>query len=455
MPALSRTIMSAVTTLGGANVLTRLLSFVSVLLITRGLSLEGYGSFQLALATVAPVALLTAWGLESVVLADISRAVGDAALGRAKRLMMSFTRNKIALSFLVVGAAWLFRPLLVAAFGAFLNDYFLALSVWVIVSEALAAVTIILHAHTRFSAMAGMTVAEPIFRFAAVCALWQFQAFTPITVLGAYIVGKLGSAVIAVPAVTRVLARYRTVVAEPAQTYWAMVRGYGKWGSISQAVLPQMDGVFRPWVMNILLGTQAVALVSVSTTVFSALTSILPVQKILMPIIARESADRRKAELLAQKASKYSLLIYLVVGVAAALAVEPFMRVFFPYYQESVLLILLTLLRLPFIALGPSHDALFYTYHLQKGLAGVTVLKVISDVTLLPLSVMAFGITGMYWERLLNVAVSAALRERYLRRRIHMAAVSLRNLAAFDGMDLMLLRMIRSRLPFARPRVAG
>ncbi len=449
---LSRTVLSGVSTLGGANVATRLLSFVSVLLITRGLSLEGYGMFQLALATVAPAATLTAWGLEAVVLSEISRAVGTQAFGRAKRLMLSFARNKILLSVALVALAWLFRPLVVARFGGFLNEYFVILSVWVVANEALAAVALLLHAHTRFKAMAAMTVAEPIFRFAAVLVLWQLKGFTPVTVIGAYLVGKAGSALIGLPAMARVLAGYRGVAADPERTFWQMVRGHGKWGAVSQAIIPQIDSTLRPWITNLMLGTQAVALVSVSTTVFSALTSLLPVQKVLMPIVARESADRRKAALIAQKASKYSLLAYLAFGAVAALAVGPFVRFFFPYYGDSILLILITLLRLPFTAVTPAHDALFNAYRLQKGLAGHTFLKLVSDVTLLPLSILAFGIAGMYWERLLNVALTTVLRERYLRSRAHLAAISLRNLVVFDNTDVMLLKMVTSRLPFFRPR---
>ncbi|NQU83602.1 MAG: oligosaccharide flippase family protein, partial [Parcubacteria group bacterium] len=110
--SLVKNITTNVFSLSASNFVARFLSFFSVLIIIRGLSLYEYGLLTLAMAVTGPIASFSGIGLDSVFIADTSRYLGEKKVSAAKRLIISFVRNKIIITLFFILCGWFLKSFL-------------------------------------------------------------------------------------------------------------------------------------------------------------------------------------------------------------------------------------------------------------------------------------------------------------------------------------------------------
>lgn len=437
---MSSRILGGTLALSSATVVTRVASFFSVLLITRSMSLHDFGAMQLALTVTGPIGFLTSFGVETAMVAELARRLGEGAPGSARKLFRSFARQKIGLTILLLVIGWFGRTHMTEWLGEYVADYFLWIAVLATTYAVGSTMEALLQATERFLYLSWSVIVESLLRLLfLVIILWGQGGLTPTTAIGISALAKASALLLVeLPEVVR---QYRRWASSPltgggmAQLLWT----HGKWGVVSQGILPQIDNALRPWMVNFFFGTAAVALTTFPGHLFGALTVLFPIHKVIAPRIARTIHDPVRAADIARRATKLGVWSAVLLAITSSLAVVPFVRWFFPAYEASIIFYWVIAPRLIVLAIGAEQDAFFQALRVQKSLVKYQIIVVLSNVTLLPIALRVFGLAGLFAERTVAVGVVTVLREQYLRRVHGVATIGFRDLFHFSADDRALL----------------
>lgn len=438
---LSPRILGGTLALSSATVVTRVASFFSVLLITRSMSLYDFGAMQLALTVTGPIGFFTSFGVETAMVAELARRLGEGAPGSARRLFRSFARQKVGFTLLLLLVGWLGRAQITAWLGAYVADYFLWIALLATTYAVASAMESLLQATEQFIYLSWSVIVESVLRlvFLLMIVFWGQGTLTPTAAIGVSALAKASALLLVeLPEVVR---QYRRWASAPLSGggMVQLLRTHGKWGVVSQGILPQIDNALRPWMVHFFFGTAAVALTTFPGHLFGALTVLFPIHKVIAPRIARTIHEPARAADIARRATKLGVWSAILLAVLSSLAVVPFVRWFFPAYEASIPLYWVIAPRLIVLAIGAEQDAFFQALRVQKSLVKYQTIGVLSNVTLLPVALRLFGLAGLFGERTVSLSVITVLRERYLRRVHHVATIGLRDLFHFSKEDRALL----------------
>ncbi len=454
MPSVRRTVLGGTLALTSSAALGRLISFGSFLLIARSMSLAEYGVLTLAMTVGGPLSFFSGLGLEPVVVAECARAIGEGRLAEARKLFRSFAQQKILATIVLIALGAVLREPLSQWFGPGIAAYFFWISLWAGAVALGSTVGLLLQMHARFAHVSLLDTSEGVIRLACITALAFFGTINPVNIIIVSIAARLLSVIPVSPQLRTLLRLWRTH--QPSgMDFWTLVRTHGKWATLSHGVVVQIDNTVRPWMINFFFGTEAVALITVPSSIFGALSILFPVHKVMAPLIAAHIHDPARAAHMAQKATKVGVWSATAIAIVAAILILPFIQTFFPQYEASIPLFWILLPRLPLLALGANLEPFFNALRAQRDLLRYQLVGVASDISLLPLCLTVFGIPGIFVERWLAMAATTTLRARYLRRVHGVTILPLNDLFRFTAEDRALVRQVwlsfRNRLPFSKP----
>jgi O-antigen/teichoic acid export membrane protein len=448
----ARKIITNVVSLSGSNFIARFLSFFSVLLIVRGLSLYEYGILTLAMAVTGPVAALAGFGLDSVFTSDAARYIGEKNYARARKLISEFVKNKIVITLAVLICGWFFRGILEKQYGTIVSTYFIWLAIWVLVQTLRTIADLLAQIYERFVVLSVANVLETVVKLIVVLVFWKTIGLTVISVLWVYIISKFVSFLIVAAPIyisQRALAKIAPKP-EKESVIWDIMKRHGKWEMVRN-VLSSVTSSIKPWLIKILLNTESVAIYSFASTIFSVISQLLPMKNVIFPIIVKRINDKNFSSLLAQKVNKYSVLFYVVVIIAFFIAGDYAVALFFPKYISSVLLIKIMLFNLLITAIGASQNVILYGLRKQKILLFFNdFVIVISRLALLPLLILWFGLPGTAMEMIIAPLLIVIFFEYYLRSKMGITTWRWKDLFIFDRYDKWFFKKILVKAGFLK-----
>ncbi len=218
-----------------------------------------------------------------------------------------------------------------------------------------------------------------------------------------------------------------------------LLAGEGKF-QLMRTGVTTAHGTLRPWLIQLVLGPEAVALFTAAKTIVAIPGDLLPFKEYLIPVMSQESDQPE--QLRRRYASTVRQGTWLFAGIAAALiALAPWLfGVFFPRYAEAVPLIRWMALSLLFAGMASPQLALFYALQLQGAYFLTTALSLaIMLVIAFPLMVW-LGISGMAIGFVINSAVVPLVRHLILRRRVPGLSLISRDWLRFGPEDRAFLR---------------
>ncbi len=432
--------------LSASNSGSRFISFFAVIIITAVLDLREYGALVLAMTITAPVDLLSGFGLNAVLVSDIARYRGQRALSLIKKLLTSYIAIKLLITTLSVIVMYIFRDVLVERFGSLVSDNFNLLIVWIFAVMINNIFQIILNAYEKFKILSAAKLVEVSTKLALVVGLWLGGIINLYWALFAYVAAKLVTDVFFGVAVFRATRELWSARSSKDSVYWKTISGHGKWDIMSQTVLAQIDTSLRPWIVKFFIGVEGVAIFSVARNIYTGLIGVVPIKQVLFPAIARHIKDKAHNIILAQKATKYTFIIYSVLAAIAFFAIKPFILIFFPKYETSILIFRILLVRMLVTAMSYGQPAFFYAYKLQRIVFAFGFINLVSLFTLLPLTLATYGLPGVYIERIIALSIIYMLREFYLRRKLNIVTWRWSHLFTYDYYDRLLIKKGRDFL---------
>ena len=412
-----------------SNVVGRLSSFTTVVLLTTALSLYEYGLVMLALAITGPVLAIMSLGLDDMILADTARYLADGKKSHAKRMLSGYLAVKAVLLIMLVIGGYIFRDFLATKYGQLITDATLILLLYVILQYFRTSYNTILHIHKRFKTLAFWNSVEPIARLIFVAVAFAVGGINVMVALASYVAS---SAVTIVGSTPQLLAIGRTYLRVPKlrqPIFRAAMKAHGKWQS-ALSMLGSFTGAAGVYIIKILLSTEAVAIFAVAQSMFSAIASLTPIKTVMVPFISQWSTNKERLNQVLKKITKYSMLMYAAILIASVSIGPSIINVFFPKYTASILVFQILTIRL-----------LLNTFSITQ--SGLSILKLLMLIVIAPPLILKFGVVGAALEIIISTALIELIREWRLRTKHGITTTTIQSFFTFDHIDQMILNRMK------------
>lgn len=427
------------------STVSRFISFGTVIIATRGLSLFEYGVVTLVLAVTGPVNSISGLGMDELIVADTAKSLGEGKTGYAKKLLLSFFRIRLLIVALLILAGWFFRLSLEGRYGPAIHEYFFLVVILILAQYLRNSFNLILQTHQKFVPISVVSILEVLVRFLAILFFWQFSALNIKSTLISYVLAAAIPSFVVLPSVIKTLYYFKSAPKEPQGVIWPILLRHGKWQmalDISSSVISNI----KYWLIKIFLSTEAVAVFSVAQSMYSAVASLLPLKSVMFPIIAEKSNEPKVMRALVARSTKYSLILYLGLLLVSWFIAPVFIAVFFPKYVIGIFIFQLMALRLPLNAFSISQAPLLTILKEQRYVFFLALVNATSMLILLPLLMSKFGLIGAVLEWLITVLLIIFLREIYLRRKYRISSIDLKSFFTIDQYDKIILGRIGRKL---------
>lgn len=420
----------------GRNFILKFLALGSAFIILRNLSVYEYGVVQLALSVFSVGSVFILSNLNEVIVADMGVLKKDSP-EKMKAVFLSFFRLQLILSALA-WAVLFFVPSLFERFVAEDVASFLRVVSFLFLAVPFrSAFSILSNVGFKFFAISAYVVVEESARFAFLLAAAFFLGLGVYSVLLAAVASQFLAILIMLPFSFDAYGplkgiRYSKI------SIWNILLRHGKWALFTSYV-SGLNKDLRKWLIKIFIGTEAVALYSLASSLIGHIRSLMPIEGIVSPIIPQYMRDRERLNRILGKSVKYQLLGYMAIGVAAFVFTPPFIGYFFPHYLPSLPLYNVMLFSLIPTGFAVIITPVFYALRRQRSLFFAYLVRLALTAVSLPVLAHYFGVMGVAYEFVLTLLAFVALRYWALLKILPDFKLSARDLFSLDEYDRIIL----------------
>lgn len=218
----------------------------------------------------------------------------------------------------------------------------------------------------------------------------------------------------------------------------------GKW-NIARQQVGQLTSNARIFFIQYFIGREGVALFSLAQKLYTHIASLFPMAGFLIPLISSELQDRARLLHLLERGFKYSVPIFFLMAIAAAIFAPLFLQHFFPAYMPSLPLFFVLLFALPFVGIADILSSFLLSQEEQKAFFFLALAKAAATVIMLPLFLLSFGLFGAALELTFSSIAFVYLRYWLLTRLYPDLKVRAKNVFSFDWYDRELLVRIKNK----------
>lgn len=417
------------------------IGFANTFLVLGSLTLYQYGVFQLLLSAYALFSEANSIG-GGVVANDLSRYVGEKKESAAKRLFFQYEGIRLTVGVLLFLLFFFGSSLLSFKYKPDFIDL-LQLIGFLFLSETLfTSSKSLLRLRLRFSVLASRTA---LYKFIQLGILLFFLVFFTIdlrAVVLSLILASALSLITLLPAAHDAYKPWRGVVMMRESLLFSIMLTYGKWNLMSQFFSKAVSGI-SPWIIKVLISTEAVAIFSVANMLVGGLRDLFPT-KTLGTLIPMRIADTHNAQKIFTFGTKYLFVLGVGITVLASVAITPVFQVFFPHYAAALPLFYAMVGIVPISALSTMITLFTIALRKQKFLFYQSMIKNVTMLGGYLAFIPLFGLWGMVCERIVTsvyMFLSSYLYIRKMKPGIHF---SWRSLASFGPEDAALLKQMLS-----------
>ena len=215
---------------------------------------------------------------------------------------------------------------------------------------------------------------------------------------------------------------------------FSLIKGEGKW-LLARWGIATGHGSGRPWLILSILGTEAVALFEAAKTVLGICKDVVPLKKVLLPLMSRAVIHESRIKKLFQQASCYSAWLYAGAGTLILFSAPLVFTVLFPKYQEAINIIQLMTMNLILLGFAAPQASIFFALDRQKFYFDTALLS-FSFMFLFSIPGMVlWGLNGLALAFVANNLVVSLTRYVYLSRQDARLQLSWKEFVKFDADD--------------------
>ncbi len=431
----------------GSTILIKFIGIAYVILVLSSITVAEYGLVELALSIVPLLGVLSLAGLQPVVTADLVLHKTNQAYKEMRYLFSAFVSIKTVLGLLAAALLYALSIIFTGTFPAEAIVMVQLLTITFVIGPVRSALVLLLTVDHQFRTLASFRLVEEITKLILVFVLLKLFAMGPIGVVVAFVITDIVIALLFLPTLHYVSANTF------GGSLWSkgffdplfVIRHHAKW-SVFQSTLHLFSNNIRPWIIQAFLGTQAVGIYATATGIYQHVLSLGSVTGVIAPIIPEYTNAPEKISQLLHAGVKYQILLLAGVVMGTLICIPWLIDTFFASYREALPLFMLLIVSLIPDTFSRVYEAAFHAFRLQKSLFWANIVKTIMVVGLLPIMLLAFGISGVAVEFLLTQVVYAVTRYRVLLTKVLGYKLALRDFVRFTPTDRLVFNLVRKNI---------
>lgn len=420
-----------------STIVVKVVSLVAVFVMLSRLGVSDYGTLELVLSLVGLFSILSLPGLDTLVVADMGIEKGRGNLTRARQILAAYTSLQVTLALLACVLV-----LLAAQFLSHLYQvpvsYIQALCAFFVLGPLRGAYSALFRVNLQFFALSLVTFLEECFKLGFLLLFFFYADMHVGGVMLAMLSAQLLMLMVLAPAVVRIWFALSGGVSDARVRWRELLKGRGTW-SVLTTYVGNVGKTARLWIIQRLLGAEAVGLYAVAVGLIGHTMALVPLYSVVSPMLPQYVHDKERFTKLLNKAMKYQLLAYLLLGVVGFFLFPPILRWLFPEYAASLPLFQVMLLGLIPVAFISVLTPAYFALKLQKNFFFSMLFKTVVSLLFTYGLVTAFGFFGLAYEYILTSVVYGLERLRTLHKHVPGISVSRKHLLAFDEDDRMVL----------------
>lgn len=437
-PVFLKKLLTGIAWVSAGSFLIKLLGFCTTIVVFRRFSLHEYGTYQLVLSFGSLLGLLMLVGIDEVFVAEGAHLRGIGEEERAKNLGKSYF---ILRCFLALGVFMLSQVAEYIFGGLYSKDILrlLALYGWTFLLMPFERIIGFDNAtRKKFKTQAIYQLAQEGVRVLIVFSLFFVNNLTASTLIMSLVGAMLFINSIFVP---RVLSVYWHASSD-ISIAWSFIKKMGPW-VIAQKLLRQGEKNLRPFIIQSVLGREAVAIWSFVEKVYTYTASVFPIDDVLMPMVAGDRSDRTRLREILYRGIRYTVPFYAAMSVFVALMAKPIVQIAFPQYLEAMPSVYVICAYIPFIGVAYILTSYYVSHQEQRRAFWLVAFRLCLMAVLLPISAAFFGSMGVAIEFVASVSIYNILRLRTLLTTFPELQTTSKKILTVDEIDRAFFKRLR------------
>ena len=433
---------TAVYTIG--NFLNNFLGFLTAFFLIKALEKFEYGLLTLALSAFALVTIFLDLGSLVLVPSEIARYRKNNP-EIAKSILREFAILQILLGMAISSALFIISFLIKNYYSNEVTNLLYVVSFMVAIKAIDNIFSVTFYGFTKFKLHQGREILNGV----AKCVL----AFLVLYLGGGVLVAIAIYPISMLIAVLIFLPYFLNIIQSLPSGHEAkgiLLRIYKEHGKFVVANVPlkRAHSEMPVWIIQYLLGVEAVAVFSVASKVVSFLFGLLmPLSKVLFPVFSEISAIYRdKMYIVAARGMKYTAIISFIIFIISFIFMPLIFKLAFREYYEAVDLVRILLLILLFSPIFNVVTPYLYAIREQKYIFSILLYSFLAYFWIFYILTYLFGLTGSVLGRVLDSMIIAILQYRFLVKLESNMRISWREIFKIDEYDKKLGQGIYNRL---------
>jgi len=445
MASLTRKIAEGTAHIAFANLITIIFNLISFIIVVRLLGKFEYGLIVLALSAVNILSTFLDFGIGGVLTSDIAQELKNNRKDRVKSLLYRYTQIEIVAGLIISIILFSTADLLGQRYHDVVGDL-IKISSLLILFNALKNIFITtFNSHLDFRSMFYINSCESISRLIYIVIFGYYMGFGIYGVMASYPASSATAIILTSGRYARIVRGYIKVIRSRESLFFRTITSHGKW-AIGIRPVKNLSGNIPPWIIQYLLGVEAVAIFNVARRAASYATLLLsPLESVLMPVISQESRDIGRVNSIINRSIKYSLWLSSLVIIAGILSSDFVFYLLFgsKYLASSDVFKVLVFISLTY-SLNLVMRPIFFGFKLQKYLFEIYVKILIIFSLMAFVLTFSLGLKGMALALILSGFIGFLMRYRCLRKTG--IKIDFRSLIKIDKYDIELISRIYTRI---------
>ncbi len=420
--SLLRTVGKGVAWTVVGTVVNKVLVLANVLIILHHLTVFNYGVAELvfSIASMASVILLP--GLTATIAADMGVERGRGNTARMKALFLQYVLLVSVLATVSFGLLY-FGAAIAASFSgnASLQSYIQIVALTLLISPLRSVSQMLASVHGRFVDQAVYGTLEEVAKTITLVLFFFGFGMGIDGLLYSVVVSQLVAVACFIPRTISGYLYFGTAVAEGQYRFWQLIGSHRKW-SILAGYVGNITQNLQLWIIKLLLGTEAVGLFAFALGIYSNVSSLLPFSSVFASLAPLHIEKKQQFIGLIKSSVKAQFLCALGLILATFVGL-PVLMIILPKYVPAMPLTLVLIFALIPTATTAVFTPTFAILKEQFAFFVTMLVKLLLTITVMPVSIMVFGIMGIGVGSLI-INTSSGI-ERYLRLRSKMPEFSL------------------------------
>lgn len=432
--------------LSSSDVVVKVIGFSYVLLVVAHLSVYDYGLTKLALSIPVLLSLLTLGGLQTVTVSDISLLKEQGNIKGMRYLFSSFFSVNIILNILAFVLLLSSTFLFINYFHENILNLVRVLSLVFLVGPFRSLVLLMLNVKRDFRSIALFNICEEASKLVLVGVFLLVFKYGTMGVILSVVISNALPVVLFAPLFFKIKNKLLEgkLFSEGLFYPFEALRFHAKW-SIFLSSLNNFMVNLRLWIIQLILGTEAVGIYGLVMSILRPIETLVPIGKVILPILPSYINRKHILNKLINSAIKYRIYAQALLVISAIITLPILTDYYLPEYSPVYgLFIACTFAFVP-QSFSQMFGLIFHTLKLQKNLFLATSVNLVTVIIILPVSVYLFGIYGAAFE--LFITQVAFLYSRYfaLKKAFPEYKIQLSDLITITDTDKDLFRMFLNR----------